>query len=156
LTTPAPITDEALIAKALGLKTTTTAALPDMVDFGLFKEILKSLRDPGADFTIFLVNRAGVEGETRRDGTSRFVSGITNSELQMCIVGDDEVRYFWVRTMAHETGHFIGRYRPTPGGKLRGFDDLSGANILMKSGGGGCKIPLEHTISTVGAFNAGY
>jgi hypothetical protein len=156
LTAPAPITDEALITKALRLKSTTTAELPEIVDAGLFKEILKSLRGPGADFTIFLVKKVGVEGDTRPDGTSRVVSGNADSALQMCLVGDDLVRYFWVRAMAHETGHFVGRYHRSDG-SIKGFDDLySDSNLLMRTGGGGCKIPLEHTISTVGAFNAGY
>jgi hypothetical protein len=151
LTTPAPVLDEALIAKLLELKTATKAPLPEVVSVDRFKGVFKDLRDPKADVTIFAVQKVG--SGLNQDGSAIEQSGTMDSNLKIGFVADNSNHFFYVRTMAHELAHFLGRYRK-PDNTYKGFDDLhTDADKLMHQGGSGWKIPLEHCLNY---FNAGY
>jgi hypothetical protein len=155
LTTPVPVTDGALIAKALGQKA-ANASLPELVDLNPFGEMLKGFRDPKADFTLFLVKAVGAGGDPKSNRQSDKEAGVARAADKQGLVGDESVPYYWVRTVAHETGHYVGRYT-APDGTVKGFPDLySDSNLLMRTGGGGCKIPLEQTVTGFATFNAGY
>ncbi len=151
LTTPAPVLDEALIAKLLELKTVTKAPLPEVVSVDRFKGVFKDLRAPKADVTIFAVQKVG--SGLNQNGSAIEKTGTMDSNLKIGFVADNSDHFFYVRTMAHELAHFLGRRR-TDNNTYTGFDDLyTDADKLMHQGGSGWKIPLEHCLNY---FNSGY
>lgn len=134
---PAPMLDGGEIATALGLKNQATAELPREVDINVFRGMFVKLKDPKADFTMFLVERVA--------GGS---FGSTLSEDGIAIVGDDRTE----TTMAHEAGHFVGAHRG-PAGWARFGHVGTDQDLLMRDGGSGWKIPFKLTIEN---FNARY
>jgi hypothetical protein len=153
-TSPAKFTDEARIAKILQVQD-ATARLPDKVDLDRFGDMFKELRDRDAHFTLFLVKGVlDLHGQGPRAKPDE-PNGVASAEDKQGLVGDESVPYFWVRTIAHETGHYAGSMTGRDGKRLNFPDLYNDANLLMRTGGSGCKIPLAHVI-TGSAFNAGY
>jgi hypothetical protein len=80
---PAPLDDQAAIAKVLG-GTSQKATVPPIVDFDAFSETFQKLKDkekPKADFTIFMVHRID------HGGYSTY--GVTNQKGGFALVSDD-------------------------------------------------------------------
>lgn len=152
VTAPAPPLDEARIAKALDLKA-AKARLPEVVSFDRFKDLLAAQRDTDAACTIFLMKKVG-SGLNQNGSISKEVLGRMDSNLNIGMVADNEDTFFYARTLAHEFGHFLGRYRKEGEKTYSGFDDLrTDSDQLMRQGGSGWRIPLEHCI---GYFNPNY
>lgn len=152
MTDPAKLTDGARIAKALELSA-DKARLPELVSFDRFQGLFAEQRDPDADCTIFLVNKVG-SGLNQNGSVSKEVLGRMDANLKIGLVADQTDKYFYARTLAHELGHFLGRYRTKDKTTYNGFDDLySDADKLMHQGGSGWRIPLEHCLNY---FNPNY
>lgn len=152
LTKPTALLDEAKIAKALDLKA-SKARLPELVSFDRFKDLLAGQRDADAACTIFLMKKVG-SGLNQNGSVSREVLGRMDSNLNIGMVADNADTFFYARTLAHEFGHFLGRYSKKGETTYTGFDDLhSDPDQLMHQGGSGWRIPLAHCLSN---FNPNY
>jgi hypothetical protein len=145
---PAPVTDEGEIAKILDLKS-DKAPLPPFVALPTFTPVFDRLKDPNAELTMFLVEKAGdlgKPGTPYRNATT--VSGITDPKLGISLISDE--RTFLPELMAHEAGHRIGS---TVGkdGKFLKFGHTGGPRDLMHDGGRAeAKVPFKDVI---GFFN---
>jgi len=132
---PAPLDDQAAIAKALG-SSNPNPTVPPIVEFDDFSDVFQKLKDkekPKADFTIFMVRRI------THGGYSTY--GVTNQKGGFALVSDDG-RAEDEHTMPHE----IGRYFGTLGkGALYG-DDNSSEDLLMSQGTDGTKAPFADVI----------
>jgi hypothetical protein len=140
---PAPLDDQAAIAKAVG-STSPKATVPPIIDFDDFSEMFQKLKDkekPKADFTIFMVRRM-----THGEGNA--VYGTTNQKGGFALVSDDG-RAEDEHTMPHEIGHYFGTLGK---GSLYG-DDNSSEDLLMSQGTDGTKVPFEDAIKY---FNKSY
>jgi hypothetical protein len=142
---PAPIVDGAEIAKILDLKS-NEASLPSMVVLQRFADVLKRLKDHGADLTMFLVESVGDLSDPRfLYSHAKQVDGITDSALGISLIAD--TRTSQRELMAHEAGHFIGS-RVGQDGKLMGFGHLGGTRDLMQQGGSStARIPFHDVIN---------
>jgi hypothetical protein len=98
---PAPLDDQAAIAKALK-SSSPNPVVPPIIDFDDFSGMFQKLKDnekPKADFTIFLVHSIIHQGKD--------VYGTTSEDGGFALVSDsgcDEDQ----PTMAHESGHHLG------------------------------------------------
>ena len=97
-------------------------------------------KDPGADFTAFLVRRAF-------DGHER-VSGVTDARAGYALIDDDRSP----TTLAHEAGHFLGALDGHGKYEKRYGHQGTDPDLLMRDGGAGWKIPF----GLVTDFNKGY
>jgi hypothetical protein len=129
-TAPAPMDNEAEIAKALG-DSSPKAMLPQTVEFDTFSKMFKKLREqenPKADFTIFLVERI------THGGDDRVVFGVSDTQGKFSLVSDSG-RDEDMKTMEHEIGHLFGE-----------SDDNSSEDVLMSQGTDGTKVPFADVI----------
>ena len=139
---PAPLDDQAAIAKALG-SSSPNPIVPPIIEFDDFSGIFQKLKDkekPKADFTIFMVHRITHGGNA--------VLGVTNQKGGFALVSDgarDEDSH----TMPHEIGHYFGTLGK---GSLYG-DNNTSEDLLMSQGTDGTKIPFEDVIKY---FNTNY
>jgi hypothetical protein len=74
--------------------------------------------------------------------------GVINSEAGISLISDDRSD----STMAHEAGHFLGSLSESGKFSQRYGHQGTDANLLMRAGGAGHKIPY----SLVPDFNKGY
>lgn len=142
---PAPIIDEAEIAKILNLTLKKEAPLPSMVVLQRFSDVFKRLKDKNADLTMFLVEAAGDLRDPRvLYSHATQVNGITDVELGISLISDARASQHEV--MAHEAGHFIGS-RSGRDGKLVVFGHRGGSRDLMQEGGSDtARIPFHDVI----------
>ena len=146
LTTPAPVLDEAVIAKVMEYKPGTKAVVPNTIGMDRFRDVFVKLRDPKADATVFLVEKTA-DGLTQ-NGAPIVVDGVMDSTNLIGFVSDLKDVGLYARLLAHEVGHYLGRYFNDTKKKTVGFDDLhSDANKLMHQGGSGWNIPFEHCLN---------
>jgi hypothetical protein len=139
---PAPLDDQAAIAKAIG-STGPKVTVPRIVEFDDFSEMFQKLKDrenPKADFTIFMVHRI------THGGYSTY--GVTDQKGGFALVSDDG-RDEDEHTMAHEIGHYFGTLAK---GSLYA-DDNSSEDLLMSQGTNGSKVPFADVIKY---FNKNY
>ena len=118
---PAPIIDEARIAKAYGLS--SIQPLPKTVIIDRVRDILNEQRDQKAELTLFLVEQCG---QTDRGGSGRNIStpdGVSDHEFPVALIGDSRAHIH--ELLAHEAGHLIGR--PFNGGK--NYPDLDASSL---------------------------
>jgi len=111
----------------------------DITNEALKAELI-SKKDPDAELTFFMVKRA-----IDRDSNDL---GVVNSEAGICLISDDRSD----STMAHEAGHFLGSLNEKGKFSMRYGHQGKDANLLMRAGGAGRKIPF----GLVTDFNKGY
>jgi len=113
-------------------------------DADITNEALKAAfiakKDPDASLTFFMVKRA-----VNKDSKDL---GVINSEAGFSLISDDRSD----STMAHEAGHFLGSLSESGKFSMRYGHQGKDANLLMRDGGAGRKIPYE----IVTDFNKGY
>ena len=114
--------------------------MPQIVEFDDFETMFKALKDPRADFTIFLVHRLTHGGNA--------AYGTTSTQGGFALVSDDG-RDEDQHTMAHEMGHYFGTKAK---GSLYG-DQTTSEELLMFPGSDGTKVPFADAIAY---FNTNY
>ena len=97
-------------------------------------------KDSDAQLTFFMVKRA-----VNRDSKDL---GVINSQAGISLISDDRSE----STMAHEAGHFLGSLNESGKFSMRYGHQGKAANLLMREGGAGHKIPF----GLVTDFNKGY
>jgi hypothetical protein len=97
-------------------------------------------KDPAAALTFFMVKRA-----VNQDSKDL---GVVNSEAGISLISDDRSS----STMAHEAGHFLGSLSESGKFSMKYGHQGTAADLLMRAGGAGSKIPYE----LVTNFNYGY
>jgi hypothetical protein len=130
---PAPLDDQAAIAKALGT-TNPKVTVPPIIEYDDFSGMFQKLKDkekPKADFTIFMVHRI-------THGEGHAVFGVTNQKGGFALVSDGG-RDEGAHSMPHEIGHDFG----TLGKSTSYDDDNSSEDLLMSQGTDGTKIPFS-------------
>jgi hypothetical protein len=111
----------------------------DITDEKLKAELIAK-KDPDASLTFFMVKRA-----VNKDSKDL---GVINSEAGISLISDDRSD----TTMAHEAGHFLGSLSESGKFSMKYGHQGTDANLLMRAGGAGRRIPFE----LVTDFNKGY
>jgi hypothetical protein len=142
---PAPIVDEAEIAKILDLKMSKTAPLPSMVVLQRFRDVLLRFKDKSADLTMFLVESAGDLADPRSlYSHAKVVHGVTDPQLGISLISDSRSTHH--ELLAHEAGHFIGSF-VGQGGVFVVFGHRGGKRDLMQDGASDiARIPFHDVI----------
>jgi hypothetical protein len=124
-----------VIADGLGLKDTSLARVPAIVEASKLKELFRPLKVSGAQATFFIVDRIA-DGEGRPNG-------ITFADDAMIYIARSRDQ----STFAHEAGHFLGRkhtsemiYNERTKQFVLADEDY---RMLMRDGGAGAKIPFN-------------
>lgn len=129
----------AKIAKALGLRDEGNAKLGEYIDTGALAPLFAEYKSPGADVTIFVVDKIW---------STTPPAGRTESEWGMIFIASQH----FPPTFAHEMGHalgagyvdgnwrrFVHTYNVEPG-----TSETEDTRYLMRDGGAGYKIPFKY------------
>ncbi|HEV2188564.1 MAG TPA: hypothetical protein VGR70_15245 [Stellaceae bacterium] len=111
---PAVFTDEARIAKSVGVTSTDPKiiAFPEDVDLNTYIDLLNENKDKNANLTMFLVKFCS-SGSNHGEGWTRVADGVS-------LISDKRTEI--PELMAHEAGHFLGG---------RKFDHMHTDDLLL-------------------------